>query len=94
MLAGQQKRFMNLPGDAVLKRLPANAGTQAQSVVQEDPACLRAAKPAYHNYRASALEYTLGNKRSQHHEQPTGRNRRAACAQRRRPSTAQRKVAN
>ena len=38
------------PGGAVVKNLPANAGTQVWSLVQEDPTCRGATKPMCHNY--------------------------------------------
>ena len=39
-------------------------GTRVESLVREDATCLGADKPVYHNYRACALEPTLGKKRS------------------------------
>ena len=40
----------DFPGGPVVKNLPANAGTQVQSLFQEDPMCHRATKPICHNY--------------------------------------------
>lgn len=36
------------PGGAVDKNLPADAGTQVQSLLQEDPTCHGASKPTRH----------------------------------------------
>ena len=41
---------LGFPGSPVVKNLPAIAGTQVQSLVQEDPTCYG------HNWRASVLE--------------------------------------
>ena len=38
------------PGGSVVKNLPANERTWVQSPVLEDPTCLGATKPVYHNY--------------------------------------------
>ena len=37
-------------GGTVIKNLSASEGTQVQSLVKEDPACLRADKSVDHNY--------------------------------------------
>ena len=63
MLSGQQKRLITSLVTHFWS-LPAKAGTQAQSRVPEDPACLRATKPSQGNCRASALEDSLCNKGS------------------------------
>ena len=41
---------LDLPGGAVDKNLPANAGTQAPSLVWEDSTRCRATKPVRHNH--------------------------------------------
>ena len=46
----QKNTFKGFPGDAVIKNLPANAGTRVQALVQEYPTCHRATKPVHHNY--------------------------------------------
>ena len=51
----------DFPGGAVVKNPPALAGsipgrTRVRSLVQEDPTCRGATKPASHNYLACALE--------------------------------------
>ena len=40
----------DFPGGPGVKNLPANAGTQVQSLFQEDPMYHRATKPICHNY--------------------------------------------
>ena len=40
----------DFPGGAVVKNLPANAGTRVQALVREDPTCRGATKPVRHNY--------------------------------------------
>ena len=61
--------FQDFPGGPVVKSPPANAETQVQSLVQEDPTCFGATKPLYHNYWSlRALEPVLPSKRSQHNE--------------------------
>ena len=40
----------DFPGGALVKNLPANAGTWVQALVQEDPTCCGATKPVCHNY--------------------------------------------
>ena len=42
-------------GGPVVKKPPANSGTQVQSLVQKDPTCCRAAKPVHHDC-ANTLE--------------------------------------
>ena len=57
-------------------------GTWVQTLVQEDPTCCRATKPASHNYRTHVpqllkpvrLEPVLRNKRSHRNEKPVHRN--------------------
>ena len=44
--------------------------TQVQSLLQEDPTCLRATKPMYHNCGAGALEPMDLSKRSRCNEKP------------------------
>ena len=46
---------MGFPGGPAVKNLPMHE-TQVQSLIQEDPTCLGAAKPVHHNYCACALE--------------------------------------
>ena len=41
---------VNVPDGTVDKSPPASEGTQVQSLVQEDPTCLGAAKPVHPNY--------------------------------------------
>ena len=54
-------------------------GTQVQSLVWEDPTCLKGAKAVHHNYRSlCCLEPMLCNKRSHRSERPTHRNWRTA----------------
>ena len=55
------------PGGAVVKNLPADAGTRVRSLVQEDPTCRGATKPM-------SLETMLRNKRSHHDEKPVHHN--------------------
>ena len=50
-------------------------GIWVQSLVWEDPTCLRATKPMYHNYQASALEPVLCNKRSHRSKKPSHHNK-------------------
>ena len=40
----------------MVKNPPADAGDVGSISVQEDPTCLREAKPVHHNYEACALE--------------------------------------
>ena len=47
---------LGFPGSPVVKNLPAIAGTQVQSLVQEDPTCYGATNAVCHNWRASVLE--------------------------------------
>ena len=65
-----KKWYANLPSAPAIKNPPANAGNMAQSLVQEDSTLLRATKPTYHNYWASALEPVLHNKRSHYNGKP------------------------
>ena len=44
------KVLRDFPGGPVVEDPPADAGTQVQSLVQEDSTCLRATKPMCHNY--------------------------------------------
>ena len=41
---------MGFPGGAVVKTPPASAGDTGWALVQEDPTCRGAIKPASHNY--------------------------------------------
>ena len=45
-------KHRDFPGGPVVEDPPADAGTQVQSLVQEDSTCLRATKPMCHNYWA------------------------------------------
>ena len=45
-------------------------GAWTPSLVQEESTLLRATKPVYHNYWASALQPVLHNKRSHYNEKP------------------------
>ena len=47
---GKNSTTGDLPGDAVVKNLPANAGAWVRALVREDPTCLGATKPMCHNY--------------------------------------------
>ena len=40
----------DFPGGAVVKNPPANSGAQVRPLVQEEPTCGGATKPACHNY--------------------------------------------
>ena len=55
------KGLWDFPDGAVVKNPPANAGTQVQALVREDPTCHGATKPVCHNYRACTLEPTSHN---------------------------------
>ena len=49
----QKKNIYNasgFPGGAVVKNLPANAGSRVRALVREDPTCHGATKPVRHNY--------------------------------------------
>ena len=46
----KKKTGRDFPGGAVVKNLPASAGTWVWSLVWEDPTCRRATKPVSHNY--------------------------------------------
>ena len=41
---------LGFPGGAVVKNLPANAGTRVQALLWKDPTCRGATKPVRHNY--------------------------------------------
>ena len=77
-----KKKKRDFPGGAVAKNPPANAGDWVQSLVQEDPTCHGATKPASHNYRAQVpqllkptrLEPVLRNKRSHRNKKPVHHN--------------------
>ena len=64
-----KKMALGFLGGAVVKNLPANAGTRVQPLVREDPTCRGATKPVRHNYWGSALEPVLRNKRSHRNEE-------------------------
>ena len=66
-----------------------------QALGQEDPMCLRAAKPICHNCWAHALEPESHNKRRHHSEQPSDCNWRRASSHHnwRRPSRSNRDLA-
>ena len=98
--------FRGFPGGAVVKNPPANAGTQVQALVWEDPTCHRATKPVCHNYWAHVpqllkpmcLEPMLCNKRSHRNESspatkssPHSPQLEKARVQQRRPNTAKNK---
>ena len=40
----------DFPGGTAAKNLPAGTGNMVQSLVWEDPTCLRAAKHVHHDY--------------------------------------------
>ena len=63
--------FSDFPGGTVDRNLPANVGTQVQSLVQEDSTCHTAIEPMHHNYWAYILHPVLCNKRSHLNEKPT-----------------------
>ena len=48
--SGKMLMWEDFPGGALVKNLPANAGTWVQALVQEDPTCCGATKPVCHNY--------------------------------------------
>ena len=50
-----QKENEGFPGGSVAKNVPANAETQVQSLIREDPTCHEATKPVDHNDWACAL---------------------------------------
>ena len=50
------KAFKDFPGGAVVKDLPANAGTWVRALVGKDPTCCGATKPVRHSYWVCALE--------------------------------------
>ena len=74
------------PYGAVVKNLPANAGTQVRSLVWENSTCHRATKLVHHNYWARELqllrpahpEPMLCNKRLHSNEKPVPRNQEQA----------------
>ena len=43
-------QYMDSPGGAVVKNLPANAGDAGSIPGLEEPTCRGAAKPVHHNY--------------------------------------------
>ena len=47
----------DFPGSAMVRNLPANAGTQVRFLVQKDPTYSGATKPTPHNYRACTPHY-------------------------------------
>ena len=52
-----RRALLDFPSGSVVKNLPANAGAGIPSLVWEDPACLRKAKPVCHSHwRSRALE--------------------------------------
>ena len=55
------KASWDFPGGAVVKNLPANAGTRVRALVWKDPTCCGATKPVRHNYWACALKPTSHN---------------------------------
>ena len=73
----------DLPGGAVVKNPPANAGDLGLILVREDSTCHGATKPTSHNYWAhtlqllkpARLEPMLRNKRSHHNEEPAHHNK-------------------
>ena len=75
----EERQGQGVPGGPVVKNLPRSPGDTGLILVQEDPTCLRAAKPTQHNHsaymlqplKAVCLEPMLCNKRSRH---------RGACA--------------
>ena len=74
----------DFPSSSVDKNLPASAGAQARSLVQEDSTCCRATKPVHHKYWAHTLqllkpvhlEPVLHNERSHYSKKPVHRNQR------------------
>ena len=55
-------------------------GTSVRSLIQKDPKCCEATKPAGHNYWDCTLEPVLCNSRSHLNEKPTHGKKRAAPA--------------
>ena len=53
---GKKPKMLDIPGGAVVKNPPANAGAQVWALIREDPTCREATKPVRHNYWACALE--------------------------------------
>ena len=78
-----RNRDQGFPGGALVKNLPANAGSWVRALVWEDPICHGATKPVCHNYWARVsqllkpvcLEPVLHNKRSHHNKKPVHRNK-------------------
>ena len=61
-------------------------GIQVQSLVWEDLTCLGTAEPADHNYRASALEPVLCDKRGHSNEKPRPAAKSKPCSLQRKPA--------
>ena len=65
-----RKMIGGLPTDSVVNIPPANVGDMVQPLIQEDPTCCGATKPAYHNYWACDLEPQRCNTSSPHILEP------------------------